>query len=448
MPPGITVVPPVKFETMAGSPVLQFMTVSQHVIPRYAGAAAPSGQSRKSIGPAGQLIGWGPISVIRGNAQTQQLSVKAVVVTEDFGKVTAQWSSGEHEHPEYRPAILRPVVRDCTIAGHDETGTNYQAAGVVNNDPGRWNPAEKFPDLYGGLFLQASGAVVESVTAFYIPGTAYLIGRSGTTNTGAFGPWDVEKTVIRNCDAHRAYRGFEIRVVDAVVGQLQGYALRDFGIKFVAGSTQIDGAIHFWGVSPGAAVWFANEAGPCWGGPFYAESSRIGVLVESAGNQLGPIFSKACQEANIKLLKERNTLGPIDIEVARGATGIIVGGQFNKLLGGSILLAGPTAVGVRVLPGANSGNGLVIRDVRFLGASATAGTALTTEVTLHNAKIEAHIQNVGVGIDLYAGRASRIGMANDIDITTTNVTTPINLPPRWHASNRIRINGVLQRPGR
>jgi hypothetical protein len=265
-------------------------------------------------------------------------------------------------------------------------------------------------------------------------------------NTGAFGPWDVEKTVIRNCDAHRAYRGFDIQVVDAVVGKLQGYALRDYGVKFTAGSAQIDGAIHFWGVSPGPCVWFPEAAGGCWGGPFYVENSPVGLLIENSGNTLGPIYSKQCRQVNIKIADQRNVLGPIDIEVADGTTGVSIYGQFNKLLGGSITLESPTAVGVSVAAGNNSGNGLVIRDVRFLGVSPSMGTAFTTAEVLNNATIKAHFQSVGTGMELYPGRVSKIGVANDIDITTTNVTTPINLPPTWHQSNRVRINGVVQRP--
>jgi hypothetical protein len=447
-PGGVMIVPPATHKLVGRSAVPQFMEVTQHIIPRYAsGGPQPLGQSNKSVGPAGQLIGWGPMSVIRGNAQTQNQPVKAVVVTEDFGQPLAQWSSGEYKKPEYRPAVLRPVIRDCTIAGHDETGTNYQAGGVVNNQPGRYNSADKFPDLYGGAFLQASGAHIENVTLFYIPGTAFWIARTGAVNTGAFGPWDVEKTIIRNCDAHRAYRGFDIQVVDAVVGKLQGYALRDYGVKFTAGATQIDGAIHFWGVSPGPCVWFPDGAGGCWGGPFYVENAPVGMLIENSGNQLGPIYSKQCREVNIKIANQRNVLGPIDIDVANGTMGVSVHGQFNKLLGGSILLESPTAVGVSIAAGNNSGNGLVIRDLRFLGVSPSAGTAFTTAEVLNNATVKAHFQSIGTGMEMYPSRVSKIGVANDIDITTTNVTTPINLPPNWHPSNRIRINGVLQKPG-
>jgi hypothetical protein len=448
LPPGITVIPPVSHKVVRGALQPQYTTVAQHVIPRYvSGATQPTEQPGASFGPAGQLVGWGPMSVLRGNAQTQRQKVKAVVTTEDFGTQTAQWSSGEFKQPNYRPAILRPSVRDCTIVGHDETRSNYLANGVVSGNPGKNNPATSFPDLYGGVFIQATGAHVENVTAFYIPGTAFLIARSGGTNTGPFGPWDSEKSIVRKCQAHRAYRGFDIQVVDAIVGQLQGYALRDYGVKFSAGAAQIDGAIHFWGVSPGPCVWFGAKAGACWGGPFYVEHAPLGMLIESSGNQLGPIYSKSCPEANIKLVGQRNVLGPIELDVANGATGVVVQGQFNKLLGGSITLHGTSAVGVRVTEAVNNGNGLVIRDVQFVGRSAAEGVAITTAHPLNNATIKAHIQNVGTGIELYPKDVSMLGVANDIDITTWSVTTPIRLPPTWHPSNRIRINGMLQEPG-
>jgi hypothetical protein len=449
LPPGITVIPPASHKVANRVAVPQFMTVTQHIIPRYvSGAPQPADQPNKSVGPAGQLIGWGPMSVLRGNAQTRSQPVKAVVITQDFGKLIAQWSAGEFGKKEYLPAVLRPVVRDCTIAGFDETGTNYASAGVVSNEPGKHNPAGKFPDLYGGVFIQASGALLENVTAFYIPGTAFWVARTGATNAGAFGPWDSEKTTIRHCQAHRAYRGFDIQVVDAMVGGLQGYALRDYGVKFTAGATHIDGAIHFWGVSPGPCVWFPSTAGPCWGGPFYVENSPIGMLIENSGDHLGPIYSKACSEANIKITSERNVLGPVDLEVASGAIGISIYGQFNKILGGSITMTAATAVGVSVAAGGNSGNGLVVRDVRFLGKSATEGTAFTTADVLNNATIKVHLQNVGTGLQLNPDGVSKVGMANDIDITTTSVSTPISLPPTWHPSNRVRVNGIVQQPGR
>jgi hypothetical protein len=117
------------------------------------------------------------------------------------------------------------------------------------------------------------------------------------------------------------------------------------------------------------------------------------------------------------------------------------------VIGGSITMMSPKAVGVSVAAGGNSGNGLVVRDLRFLGTSATEGTAFTTADVLNNATIKVHLQNVGTGLQLYPEGVSKIGMANDIDITATSVNTPISLPPTWHPSNRIRVNGVLQQRG-
>jgi hypothetical protein len=136
---GITVVPPLDVSIVNDAPVWTYMTVTQHLIPRYAcGVGQPNNWSTtRSIAPAGQLIGAGPMSVIRGNGSTSSQTVKAVVITEDYDNAAnlALYGSGEYNQSGYKPAVLRPVVRDLTIAGHDETGTNYVSAGVVGNDP-------------------------------------------------------------------------------------------------------------------------------------------------------------------------------------------------------------------------------------------------------------------------------------------------------------------------
>jgi hypothetical protein len=384
------------------------------------------------------LVGSGPSSRVCGTVNTKTKKPAAIIVTEDFGKNIAMFSAGEASRPDYLPAVLRPVVKDFTLCGFDETNTNYRSGGVVNDVPGKWNPADRFPDLYGGIFLQSSGAIVQGVTAFYIPGTAFSFSRTGAVNAGAFGPWDVEKTIIRDCSVQRAYRGFNIQVIDASVSGLQGYAVRDYGVKFSAGSTHIDGSVHFWGVNPGPAVWFPETAGACWGGPFYVENSPIGMLIESSGHMLHTIYSKHCWDTNIKITRERNTLGPIDLEVANGATGISVFCQFNKLLGGTITLGDGRSVGIAVQAGGNSGNGLVVRDMWIRGHG--AGTGFRTADTLHNTTIKAHFQSLKVGMDLVA---NRIGNANDIEITTSHVEVPILMPPNWNRDiNRIVVNGV------
>ena len=507
-----------------------YTTLSQHVIPRYA-----NGRTY----PAGQLLGWGPASVIRGNAETQNLSagLRGVVVTEDYDQAIAQWQSDTAE----KKAVLQAAVRDVTIAGHDETGTEYAGPGIISHQPAHWNKvtyeitgatnaspiaitsmhhslptgaqvtiagvggntaangtwtitkvdpdgagaltvadgfsldgstgngsytgsgtwtADYWGDKYDGLLMRSSGLLVEGVNFFYIPGTALEIKKGGAgSHTGAKLAFDREKARVWNCKVNRAYRGFLISDVDAIVGGLEGSNLRDYGIKFHSGATQIDGALHFYGVGeggggdPGASVWFPNTGGASWGGPIYAEAAPIGMLIESSDNRLGPIFSKGCTEANIKILwGTGNELSAVDIEVRDGAVGVINSGQFNKILGGQFVLLSTASVGIHVTPsGGNTGHGLVIRDVQFIGASSTGGTAIKTDAVLNRCTISTHIQAVGTGIDLNPGGVSKIGNGNTISVTTFDVPTPINFPAGWSTTststtNVITVNGVRWYP--
>lgn len=390
--------------------------------------------------PAIKLQGEGVGTTITANANTlnQLTKYKSIIQSEDFGRNLAQWSAGEFNRPEYLKAFLRPELRDFTIRGYDETKSNYTAGGVVNNQPWQWNPSDKFPDLYGGIFLQSTGCRINNVNAFYIPGTAFWFTRTGAVNMGAIKEYDVEKNSIFDCTAQRCYRGFDIQTIDSMVGRLQGHALRDFGIKFSAGSTQIDGTIHFWGVFPGPCVWFPFSAGSCWGGPFYVENSTVGILVESSKNILGPIYSKDCVEANIKLFSERNTLGPLDIEVRDKAIGISIRGQFNKIFNSEITLSNNSSVGIEVNSSTGSGNRLVFDNINIIG---NGGAGIKVNDVLNFSRISTHLQNLNDGIDLYPLKRSTLGVGNIIDVTYTNVSRPIILPPDWHISNKIYLNG-------
>jgi hypothetical protein len=195
------------------------------------------------------------------------------------------------------------------------------------------------------------------------------------------------------------------------------------------------------------AVWFATGADGCMGGPIYAESSPVAMLIESSSNVLGPIHSHTGFSKNIVIKGERNTLGPIDVEVAPNATGVMLQGPFHKLLGGSIQIdEASSAVGVQIAPGTNSGKGLVIRDIRFFGASSTQGTAFITAAKLNSCTIRAHFQNVGTAMNLYPNSTSMIGENNIIDITVDELSVTVDdivLPPTWDdVSNQIIVNGV------
>jgi hypothetical protein len=263
-------------------------------------------------------------------------------------------------------------------------------------------------------------------------------------------PFDRANSRVWDCKVNRAYSGFLINA-PAFVGRLEGFALRDYGIKFTAPGVQIDGELHFYGVGIGGvdepAVWFATGADNCVGGPIYAESSPVTMLVESSGNVLGPIHSHSGFSKNIIIKGERNTLGPVDIEVEANATGVTFHDRFNKLIGGSIEIdEDSSAVGVHIASGTDSGKGLVIRDIRFFGASQFAGTAITTDAVLSDCTIEVHFQRVATGIDLDPGGQSKLGTGNTIRVTVADdVSEAINLPSTWDdTENQIWINGIQQ----
>ena len=73
------------------------------------------------------------------------------------------------------------------------------------------------------------------------------------------------------------------------------------------------------GTSPAPAAWFSTTtADRCWGGPWYVETSDIGMKIESNGNVLGPIYSHHCLYGNIHILGRYNTVR--DFEITTDAT--------------------------------------------------------------------------------------------------------------------------------
>jgi hypothetical protein len=231
------------------------------------------------------------------------------------------------------PPVLQAEVRDLTIAGKDTLADGYGQNSAVNTKPDL-TPAATYKDRELGLYLQSAGALVEKVRFFHIAGTCCHI--EGPEGLGALGPtyqpFDREKSTVRDIWCLRAYRGIEIGQVDTVVGNIHCRALRDWGIKFSVGSTQIEGPMHLYGitaapafnagVTPAPAAWFnTNLADRCWGGPWYVETSDIGMKIDSNGNVLGPIYSHQCMYGNIQVLKSYNTIRDFEITTNASLSG-------------------------------------------------------------------------------------------------------------------------------
>jgi hypothetical protein len=440
-----------------------YNSVNQFVLPRRGDGTGH---------PALQVKGSGPASVIQGTTYGPAegtVDPQEIVVTQDYTSTTMDyWTNGSLA----TDPVLQPEIRDCTIVGKDDVG-NYTSGGKVNDQPGLYNPASSHRDLETGLYIQSSGPLVENVRFFHIAGTCcYAKQPAGLLNQGgAFQPFDREKPTFQNLWFLRAYRGIEIDQVDAVVGNITCLAMRDFGIKFTAGSAQIDGAMHFWGVSsspgtsgaaPAPAVWFDDTAGACWGGPWYPETSDIGILIESGTNRLNNIYTKDCAYGNIKIMGPKNVLSSFECNILNGTTetnaaqGILIAAQETTLRDGWFGDDDPLPgypvpngeIAIRVL-GTNSGERMTLENLVFFGTGTSTVPMISVEEPLNRSTIAVkafNSTNGGTLLDLYTGNNDRLGVGNYISVETSNVATPVKLDPTgWDDwNNTIVVNGVVQ----
>jgi hypothetical protein len=464
IPPGIVQLP------------LGYSKTAQHVIRRY---------SNGTNHPAGQLRGWGPGSLIAATAQTASLPVdtRAVVITEDYDKTIAQWQSGP---VGVLPAVLQTQVRDCTIAGYDDTGMDYADPGVV----GSWVWTEEgqggttlTDDLYDLALIRSTGAVINGVNLFYGPGTALVITRgSNDILNGQERPFDKEKFSIHRVRIDRCFRGISVATIDGTMGNIEIANLRDYGIKIESGAAavQFDGTVHIWGigsnganytdigdanptVSPGACLWVSSGAGGNWGGPWYVETSRIGMLLDGAANSFGPIHSLNCFESNITIVGERNTIHNVQIDIADGITeinggqGIWIANQDTTVRDVVFRHVDPNtgAAGQRVPSGEiciriTNGNRLMLTGINIYGTrNSTAplmrveGKIGETDVTLNDSIIEIVAQGGHDVLDLYSDNVDRIGSGNRIWVSTWDISGyPIKLAPVWLPESDNNLNDV------
>jgi hypothetical protein len=324
---------------------------------------------------------------------------------------------------------------------------------------GIWESETSWPDREHGTFVKSSGVTVEGVTFYYIPGTCLSVatGIGPGNRNGSIRPFDSEKARIWNCQFMRAYRGVEISMVDALVGRLSGFGLRDYGVKFTAGNAQIDGGLHFYGVGQGSvdnpAVWFASSGGGSWGGPIYAENSPVGILVESSNNQLGPIHSHSCSVANLRIKDaDHNRFSHFDIR-ANVLGALLENAQFTSLVNGTFVVE-TNATGIRLSSG-NAGVRLFVDGVVFNAFDKSNTVGIDADVTLNDSTIIATFiggddgGSGNIGIDLEDGTTPRIGTNNYIRINTRNWATgdtDIDLPDSWDSSNTIIVNGMPRTP--
>jgi hypothetical protein len=275
--------------------------------------------------------------------------------------------------------------------------------------------------------LRSSGVRVENVNFYYIPGTCLVIATGnypGNCN-GQVLPFDSEKARIWNCQFARGYRGAEIAMVDALVGRLTGSNLRDYGIKFIYGGAQIDGALHFYGIGEGSAdapaVWFASTAGPSWGGPIYAETSPVGVRIDSSGHKLTGVYSHTCYFRNLWIGGQRNTVDNFEIDVYDGITEIF-GGEAVLISGESITLSNGTFGGLHAVPAGETairlGNGTrqTLNNLSFVGTDGSSAPLIRVQQPLNDSLIIARARDGGTFLELFIVTAGRVQAATSSTI--------------------------------
>jgi hypothetical protein len=214
-------------------------------------------------------------------------------------------------------------------------------------------------------------------------------------------------------------------MVDALVGRLTGSNLRDYGVKFEYGAAQIDGALHFYGIGEGTtdapAVWFSGNAGPCWGGPIYAETSPVGVRIDSSGHKLTGVYSHTCYFRNLWIGGERNTVENFEIDVYDGITEVF-GGEAVLISGQSITLSNGTFGGRHPIPAGETairlGNGTrqTLNNISFVGTDGSSAPLIRVQQPLNDSLIIARTRDGGTFLELYIVTTGRVQAATSSTI--------------------------------
>lgn len=411
-------------------------SAAQFVIPRYRFG---------TNFPAGQIVGFGPASMLVGTADTQNRPVKAIVITQDFGEKVSQWqltSAG------YLPAVLQPKLSDVTIAGY--SADNWATGGLVADGPQVHN--QDAPYLYNGANMSGNGGEIHNVEFFYIPGVALDVTRNGTIAVGAQLPFDrLRWTVDRIC-SHRVYAGPWIRATDSSCSDVETFGFRDYGFRLGdsrSGAIQSH-IVHCYGGgysdepngSGGAAIWVSGDGCQC--DQYYGENAPIGLLISGNSNSVNQIRSHTCRTTNIKITGRQDVV--TDLNVDATVIGVSIEDQYNTIRDGWIH---PKGKGKAIV--LENGTAQVI-DIGIGAFGQPDAIGIEAHTQLVNCRITAHIIGGATGIDLDYGDVDRVGDGTVIHITTTKeTTTPAKLHKGWsttptNTKKEVVINGTRYYP--
>lgn len=436
-------------------------SATQTVIPRY---------RTGSTFPSGQVIGWGPGSVLMGTAETDE----AIVITEDYGESLSQWQTTS---VGTEAAILQPRLVDCTITGYSaDDWLDNNSPNTVNSNPSAWD--EELGDSYAGALLAGSGISIDNVNIKGIPGTALKYARPESSLVNGPRIHDQLQCWANRIFVNRVFRGVWANATDGTLTNCYVSWYRDYGIRIGAGAESLEGdyggAIQFsnlhtssGGLSivdnsaladdfpgteiddmdglPGCGIWLAGDLSN--GNNIYPEGAPVGLLCTGSYNTVnggyiqlnwlsGIWFSGTDNKVSQQIIKCNSS------SLDGSSSGVVFKSQRNTLSDSKIILSAGSGYGIVM----ESGTYNTVRNVQITSVSGASGVYIPTGVTLYNCTIDVLVQGGGTGIT-FAGTAA-INAGNVIRVNTASVSAAADLPDNWTTTpnttttSQVFINGV------
>lgn len=416
------------------------MTTNQLAIPRYrAGTTYPSGQ----------IIGWGPQSVVAASSATQSQAVKAIIYTEgltDAAPGIAEWQVGS---TGYSAAVLQPRVSNITVTGY--TTDEWASAGSVNDQP--WVHNIGSPELYKGLYLYAGGGAVDNLAIMGIPGVALDVGRPISPRNGFAKTFDRLKWNIRDLSVRRVFAGVYEHAVDSHLTNVEVEAFRDYGIKLFASvhfqNLHTYGGGYAAGPGGGPGIWL--ESNNNHGGPIYPENSPIGLRVDGQYSNVTGIYAHTCATACCAVYGQSTTLS--GVYLSSSPIGVLLAADQCNVSDGRIIMQ-DSGRGIHITAGSDQ----FIRGLQITGYQPALhghpedtfgdnAVGIDVDDVLERSSIDVVVSYCTKGIDFSGGTIANDG--SRVWVRTTNVTTPVTWPagqtwsttPNANDKRDIRING-------
>lgn len=363
------------------------------------------------------------------------------------GSPSYYWNDGSPN------AVLCPVVRDLSIDGQaGYVGYPYSVSGAHGRD---------LPWRANAVAIRGSGATLQRLRFYQIPGWAILLGGSTTTQSGNYGMWDNQVVALDDIFISQSYAGISCGINDARIRNTTIVNVANTALEITGPGTYLRD-VHTYGAQTGALISTQVVVSDC-----YIEAAYTGTVLTAGatgsrinGLHIGPAtISGTC----VSLGASNVQLEGLQGDVATTATGVLVdettsqnrivgnltSSGIGALLAGNrqtVYLDGNASAGSFVKLAYNSGNGQILHnsDVYLSCYSAAGATVLDLSDTQldkswqYGSNLNFFIKHTGSGVVVaYPGYKPGVGGGANY-----NPTNAYNIYPGHGTA--IYVNGVLQ----